>query len=457
MAGPDRLPVFQWGAFVAILLAQLMMVIDGTVIYTALPAIAADLGFLPSTLSWVPNIYMLILGGFMLLGGRTGDLLGQKRVFMWASMVFVVASCAAGLAESAAALIISRAGQGLAAAFAAPSAFSLLMLLFPVGPMRARAITGYIAVSGAGSALGLLAGGVLISAISWRCIFFINLPVGVLLLTVGGRYLPASTREAGRFDLAGAVTCTTGMILLAYGLVKSAQAGASDVALSLTAGIAFLLAFIAIEHRVSHPMLPLSLFRCPQRTGAYLSKLLLVGGMLGTFFFLTQYAQNRLGLSAFDTALIFLPLALMQFFVVIFVVPHFASRVTQRTLLIAGMLVALSGMLWLHRLDGSVPNVADFTGPMLLLGAGSGAALVPLALFSVYGVTPSQAGAASGMVNVTHYLGGAAGTAAMFCLSAAIAPERVNEEGALVVPTFCAALFFALAIVITVLTARKEL
>ncbi|MFK8258597.1 MFS transporter [Erwinia sp. AnSW2-5] len=443
----------------AILLAQLMIVVDGTVIYTALPAIAAELGLSTATLSWVPNIYMLTLGGFILLGARTGDLLGHKRVFIIANIVFIFASCSAGLADSFPGMLISRACQGIAAAFVAPTALSLLMLLFIHGPARERAIGFYTAVSGGGSALGLLAGGILTSWLSWRYVFFINLPLGFLLLVAGSRYLPASDKERGRFDIPGALTCTTGMILLVYGLVQTTQSAASHVVISLMAAAAFLLVFIVIERRVSQPMLPLSLFRCPQRTGAYLSKLLLVGGMLGTFFFLTQYAQNILGFSAFDTALIFLPLSLAQFIVVIFALPRLASCFSHRSLLIAGLLVASSGMLWLYNLDSRALQFADFMVPMLLLGTGSGAALVPLALFGVSGATTAESGAASGMVNVTHYLGGAAGTAVMLGLSEAVhsffSSGISDGRQMMAISASCAALFFALAIVISLLTARR--
>lgn len=447
------------GALVAILFAQLMIVIDGTVIYTALPAIAEELGFSTSTLSWVPNIYMLTLGGFILLGGRTGDLLGHKRVFIIASIVFVFASCTAGLANSLPGMIISRACQGIAAAFIAPTALSLLMLLFVNGPEREKAIRLYTAVSGGGSALGLLLGGMLTSWLSWRYVFFINFPVGLLLLMAGVRYLPDSAKGRGRFDIPGALTCTTGMILLVYGLVQTTQSEASHVVIPLIMGATFLLAFIAIERRVSQPMLPLNLFHCPQRTGAYISKLLLVGGMLGTFFFLTQYTQNRLGFSAFDMALIFLPLSLAQLFVVIFVLPRLTSRLSHRSVLTAGLLIALCGMLWLYVLDDRMLQWGDFIMPVILLGVGSGAALVPLALFGVYGVTPAQAGAASGMINATHYLGGAAGTAAIFGLSEAvhlfITPDIPTDGQTMAIPSSAAALFFSLAIVISLLTARR--
>lgn len=457
--GTDSI-VARWGALVAILLAQLMMVMDGTVIYTALPGIASALGLTPSTLSWVPNAYLLTLGGFILLGGRIGDLLGLKRVFIFASVGFMLASCAAGLAESAVGLIVSRACQGIAAAFVVPSGFSLLMLLFAAGAERERAIRLYTAVSGAGSALGLLAGGALTSFFSWRYVFFINLPVAVLLLMTGMRYLPATARMTGRFDLPGALTCTPGMILLVYGVVQSAQSDSSHVAVSMLTGAALLLAFIAIERRASYPMLPLSLFRSPQRSGAYVSKVLLVGGMLGTFFFLTQYAQNTLGLSAFDTALIFLPLSLAQCLVVIFVLPAFASRCRHRTLLVAGLLIASGGMLWLNGMEGQALQLTDFIAPMLLLGVGSGVALVPLALLGVHEVTPTQAAAASGLVNATHYLGGAAGTAVMVCLSGvlfdAASPPGAAAGPALTLPALSAVLFFAVAIIITMLTSDRQ-
>ncbi|MEA3086389.1 MAG: hypothetical protein QOC89_4086, partial [Paraburkholderia sp.] len=302
---------------------------------------------------------------------------------------------------------------GIAGAFAAPSALALLMLCFPDGTARARAISLYTAVSGGGSAAGLVLGGILTDFASWRWVLFINVPIGALLLMAGLRCLPEAPRNRGHFDCIGALTVTLGTSLLVYGLVRGVPTGVGDppVAAALSAAGLLLTAFILIEKRARQPITPLALFANPQRSGAYVGRMLLIGGMLGTFFFLIQYAQEVLAFSAFRAGLAFLPLSVTQFLMVVVGVPRLMPRLGGKGLLTGGLLIAAVGMLCLSQVDAGSEFFADLALPIVMLGIGSGAALVPLTTAGIDGVAPRDAGAASGLINATHYIGGAMGTA----------------------------------------------
>lgn len=460
-------------ALAVVLACQLMVVLDGTVIYAALPHLRADLRLARADLSWVQNAYMLTFGGFMLLGARIGDILGHRRVFLTASAVFVLASSAGGLTQSLHGLLIARGLQGIAGAFAAPSALALLMLLFPEGAARVRAIRLYTAVSGGGSAAGLVLGGVLTDFVSWRWVLFINVPIGALLLMLGPRCLPEAPRDGGHFDAMGALTVTLGTSLLVYGLVRCVPDGAghAGVLASLIAAGLLLTTFVLIEKGARQPITPLSLFANAQRSGAYAGRMLLIGGMLGTFFFLVQYVQDVLEFSAFRAGLAFLPLSVTQFLMVMYGVPRLMPRLGGKGLLAGGLLIAASGMVCLSRVNADTEFFADLALPIMMLGIGTGAALVPLTTAGIAGVAPRDAGAASGLINATHYIGGALGTAVVVfivdlmrsraALSRALTGPT-SESGAkaelthaLSVSAATSAAFFVLALLIVLVTIRR--
>jgi EmrB/QacA subfamily drug resistance transporter len=471
-SGRDRLSTSPL-ALAVILACQLMVVLDGTVIYAALPKLRADLGLARVDLSWVQNAYMLTFGGFMLLGARTGDILGHRRVFLAASAAFVLASSAGGLTQSIQGLLVARGLQGIAAAFAAPSALALLMLLFPEGVARVRAISLYTAVSGGGSAAGLVLGGILTDVGSWRWVLFINVPIGALLLMLGPRCLPEATRNGGHFDVMGALTITLGTSLLVYGLVRCVPDGAERpgvVAPLIAAGL-LLTAFVHIEKRARQPITPLSLFANAQRSGAYAGRMLLIGGMLGTFFFLVQYVQEVLEFSAFRAGLAFLPLSVTQFLMVMVGVPRLMPRLGGKGLLTGGLLIAASGMVCMSRVSADTEFFADLALPIVMLGIGTGAALVPLTTAGIAGVAPRDAGAASGLINATHYIGGAMGTAVVVFVvdltlgRAALArgptgstlelKAKAELTHALSVSAATSAAFFVLALLIVLVTMRR--
>jgi EmrB/QacA subfamily drug resistance transporter len=393
-----------------ILATYLMIILDATIVITALPRIHKALGFSSTGLSWVQNAYALTFGGFLLLGARAGDILGRRRVFMAGIAVFTLASLMGGLAQSATWLLLARAVQGVGAAVAAPSTLALLQISFREGPERARAIGAYSAVAGGGGSVGLVLGGMLTSWVSWRWGLFINVPIGVTLIILAPRYLPESERRLGHFDLAGAATSTLGMTALVYGFVRAASAGWGTriTVASFVAGAALLGAFVLTEIRAEQPIMPLHLFASRERAGAYAVRVLVVSGMFAMFFFLTQFLQGVLDFSAIDAGLAFLPVTAVMF-AAARTAPRLAPRVGNTRLLIGGVFMAMVGMAWLSRISADTAYFPQIALPMLLLGLGIGTALTPLTTAGVAGVDPEDAGAASGVVNVAQQLGGSLG------------------------------------------------
>ncbi|MDR6879869.1 MFS transporter [Bacillus sp. 3255] len=393
-----------------ILACQLMIILDGSIVITSLPEIGRTLHLSATDLSWVQNAYSLTFGGFLLLGARAGDLLGRRRVFIAGVAFFTLASLLAGFAHTSELLLIARAIQGLAAAFAAPSTLSLLMVSFPEGRERTRAISLYSAISGAGGSVGLVLGGILTDTISWRWGMFINVPIGLALILLAPRYLQETPRRNGRFDLLGAGTSTLGMTGLVYGFARAAAAGWSDAGTiaSFAAGILLLSWFVRIEKRAEQPITPLRLFASRERSGAYLARLLFVGGMSAMFFFLTQYVQGVLNFSAIGAGIAFLPMTGVMFGMV-YAVPGLLKRFGSSRVLIGGVLVAIVGMIWISRITVDTAYFPNIAIPLIILGIGAGVVFIPLTSSGIAGVAPNEAGAASGLVNVAHQMGASLG------------------------------------------------
>ncbi len=279
-----------------ILTCQLMIVLDASIVITALPEIHTELGFSPTGLSWVQNAYALTFGGLLLLGARAGDLLGRRRVFMAGLALFTFASLLGGLAQSSTWLLAARALQGVGAAIAAPSTLALLTTTFSEGAARTRAIAMYSSASAAGASIGLLLGGLLTDLISWRWGLFINVPIGIAIVALAPRYLPDTEPRHGHFDLAGAATSVLAMSTIVYGFVRAASEGWGDsvTVAAFSAGILLLVSFLMIERRAEQPITPLRLFSDRRRSGAYAARMLTVAGMFSMFFFLTQFMQGVL-------------------------------------------------------------------------------------------------------------------------------------------------------------------
>jgi EmrB/QacA subfamily drug resistance transporter len=397
-------------ALAIILLAQLMVVLDATIVNIALPKIQTALSFTRADLSWVLNAYSLTFGGLLLLGARSGDLFGRRRVFLAGIALFTLASLAGGLTTSSSLLLVARAVQGVGAAFASPSALALLMVTFREGAERTRAIALYTAVSIGGSAVGLVAGGILVEWTSWRWVFFVNVPIGIVLLVLARRDLPETDRHRGRVDIPGALTSTIGMAALVYGFVRAAAVGwkADSTIAAFTIGIVLLATFVTVERRVAMPITPLRLFADRDRVFSYLARLVLVGGMFGMFFFLTQFLQDVLGYSALIAGLAFLPLTAALFAASQLSARVLLTRFGPKRLMVGGLSVSTTGLLLLTQLSATSTYPLILVA-LLLFGVGNGLAFVPLTMAALAGVDPKDAGAASGLVNVMQQVGGSLG------------------------------------------------
>ena len=450
------MPASRRALLAIILAAYLMIVLDVSIVVTALPHIRRTLGLSPTGLSWVQNAYTLTFGGLLLLGARAGDLLGRRRMFVAGIALFTVASLAAGLAQTAAWLLVARSVQGVGAAIAAPSTLAFLTTSFPEGPERTRAVAYYGAVAGGGGSVGLVLGGMLTGWLSWRYGLFINVPVGIALVAAALRFLPETERRSGHFDLAGAATSTLGMFAVVYGIVHAATAGWSDVVTltSLATGLALLALFVVNERRAEQPITPLRLFASRERAGAYLARLLFVGAMFGQFFFLTQYLQGVRGYGPLEAGLAFLPLTLVMFSMV-FVVPRLVARLGSARLLAGGVLVALAGMAWLSQIAAHTPYLTGIALPMVVLGIGAGAAFTPLTASGVAGVAAEDAGAASGLVNVAHQLGGSLGLGVLVTVFASTLPAHGLADAVSTSLTVGAAMLALALVVVLALIVRR--
>jgi len=399
-------------ALAIVLGAQLMIILDLTVVNIALPSMARGLHFSVPALSWVLNAYTLTFGGLLLLGGRTGDILGRRRVFLAGIALFTAASLAGGLAQSAGWLLTARAAQGVGGAFATPAVLAMIAASFADGRERARALGIYTAVVMGGGSLGLVLGGVITEWVSWRWVLFINVPIGIAVLLAAPLFLPETPRQPGHFDVLGALTSTAGMVSLVYGIIRAAADGwGNPVALGALAAAAVLLTgFLYHESRARQPITPLRLFADRQRAGSYLTRLLIVAGMFGMFFFLTQFVQEILGFSPLRAGISFLPMT-AALFGVSRLSPRLVSRFRPWTLMVTGMLPVVAGMTWLSRISPGTGYLAGVLGPMVLIGAGMGVVFVPLTMASLSGVRSEDSGAASSMVNVMQQVGGSLGLA----------------------------------------------
>jgi EmrB/QacA subfamily drug resistance transporter len=416
---------------VIILVSYFMILLDNSIIFTGLPTIGAAMKFSATGLSWVQDAYTLVFGGLLLLGARLGDLLGRRWVFIAGLGVFALASFLVGAAPDGSWLIAARALQGVGAAIVAPSSLSLLTASFE-GRERTRAVAWYGAAAGIGASLGLVIGGALTSAVSWRAGFFINVPIGIAMIVLAPRYLPDSERASGRFDVVGAVSATLGMGALVFGIVNSAEAGWASPATGAALGGAVVLLTILMlnEARVPQPIMPLHLFASRVRSGAYLARMLYLGAMIGFFFFTTQFLQGVLGYSALVAGIAFFPMTVVNFGVAM-AIPRLAPRFGNAALLAVGVAVTLVGMAWLSRVGVDSSYLQGVAMPMVLIGAGQGLAFAPLTSAGIAGVTREEAGAASGLVNTAHQLGSALGLAVLVAVSASAGAGASDPVAAL--------------------------
>ena len=423
-------------ALAVIAAAQLMVVLDATIVNVALPHIQTALGFSGTNLEWVVNAYALAFGGLLLLGGRSGDLLGRRRVFIAGILLFTLASLAGGFATDQAWLLGARVVQGVGAAFAAPTALSLIAVTFPEGPPRNRAMGVYAAMSVAGGAVGLIAGGLLVQFASWRWVFFVNVPIGLLVAFMATRVLPESDRRRGRFDLPGAITASLGLASLVYGLSNAATSvngvshwGDTKVIVSLTAAVVLLVAFGIIETRSKHALMPIRVLRSRNRSGAYLISLCVGTALFGMFFFLTLFVQNVWGYDALRTGISYLPMVAM-ILVASAAASQLVSRIGGRPLMIAGSVIATGGMFWLSRITEHSHYASGLLGPMMVTATGLGLIFVPLSLIALTKVANTDAGVASSLLNTGQQVGGALGLAVLGTVAWSAVSNSLRSQAA---------------------------
>jgi EmrB/QacA subfamily drug resistance transporter len=423
-------------ALVVIATAQLMVVLDATIVNVALPDIQRALGFSGSGLEWVVNAYALTFGGLLLLGGRAGDLLGRRKVFIAGIILFSVASLLGGFATTQAWLLTARAVQGVGGAIVAPTALSLVTTTFPEGPPRNRAMGVYAAMSIAGAAVGLILGGLLTTYLSWRWVFFVNVPIGVAVLLAAPRVLGESARHRGRFDLPGAITGTLGLAALVYGLTSAATTpngvshwGDTKVIISLTAAVVLLASFVTIEALSKHALMPLRIFKNRNRSGAYLIMLCIGTAMFGMFFFLTVFVQTVWGYSALRTGIAYLPMV-ATIMVMAGVSAQLVPRIGARPLLLAGSAIGAGGMYWLSRINEHSTYVNGLLGPLIVTAFGLGMLFMPVTLVALSKVEDKDAGLASSLLNTGQQVGGSIGLALLGTVAWTAVANSIRSQAA---------------------------
>ncbi|OAR26461.1 MFS transporter [Streptomyces sp. ERV7] len=431
-------PTRTWLVLLAACAGQFLVVLDVSVVNVALPSMRTGLGMTPTGLQWVVNAYSIAYAGFMLLGGRAGDLFGRKRMFLVGLGLFTAASLAGGLAQEGWQLLAARGVQGLGAAVLAPSTLTILTAAVPEGAARTRAIGTWAAVGAGGGAAGGLVGGVLTDTLSWRWVLLINVPVGALVLTGATLWITesrAATRN--RLDLPGAVAVTGGLAVLAYGIVQTERAGwtAPQTLAPLLGGLALLGAFLAVEARAAAPLMPLRLLRLRSVSSANVVMFACGSATFCTWYFMTLYAQNVLGYTPLGAGLALVPSSLSIVFGAK-IAPRLMPVTGTRNLTVLGVLIAAAGFGWQSTMHAHDPYWMAILVPGVLMMTGAGLATTPLASLATSGAAPGEAGLVSGLVNTSRTMGGALGLAILSTVATARSgdsptPEALTEGYAL--------------------------
>jgi EmrB/QacA subfamily drug resistance transporter len=422
----------KWFALILLCAVQFMVVLDVAIVNVALPTIKNALNFSDANLQWVVSAYTLTFGGFLMLGSRIADLLGRKRLFIAGLVLFSAASLACGLSQSDTQLIVFRAIQGLGAAVISPAALAILTTTFAEGEERNKALAIWGAIAGTGGAVGVLLGGILTDQVGWEWIFFLNVPIGLIVILAGQRVLHESRVELGNrsLDIAGAILVTAGLTLLVYGLVTTdTYSWTSTRVLGALAGAAVLLAgFIAVELRAKAPILPFSIFRLRSLTGANIVGLLLGAAIFSMFFLLSLYMQQVLGYSALKAGVAYLLVAS------VIVVAAGASqalvtRIGVRSVLTTGMVLLVAGLVWFSQVSVHGAYATDLAPGFVLAGIGLGFSFVPVQIASLIGVTHDEAGIASGLINTSQQVGGALGVAVLSTITFTRYDSYLGDHG----------------------------
>ncbi len=393
-----------------ILASYFIIILDISVVITGLPKILDELHFSSTSLSWIQSAYTLTFGGFLLLGARAGDILGRKKMYLTGLVIFIVTSLLISFAHTPEVMLSARAIQGIGAAILAPSTLSLLSTNFPDGQHRSRAMAYYSSVAGIGATVGLVAGGVFADLLSWRVGFFINVPLGLILFFAALKHLQESYKHKGTFDLTGAITSTSGMSLLVFGIVNSGENGWSSplTLYSIIGSVVLLVIFIWNERNASQPIMPLRLLNNRVRSGAYIARIFYLGGMVGFFFFITQYLQLVKHFTPFTAGVAFMPMTLVNFFSAIRA-QTLSHKWGAAYLLMSGLVITFVGISCLTYITPESNYIISIALPMVLIGLGQGFAFAPMTSFGVHEVGTKDTGAASGLVNVAHQIGSSLG------------------------------------------------
>jgi EmrB/QacA subfamily drug resistance transporter len=422
----DRADRAKWEALAVLSVAYLMVVLDVSIVNVALPSIQRDLNFPPENLQWVVSAYALTFGGFLLLGGRIGDLVGRRRLFMAGLFLFSVSSLICGLSQSDTMLILARGVQGAAAAILSPSVFSIVMVTFEEGPERNKALGILGGIAGSGAAIGVLLGGVLTEYAGWDWIFFVNVPIGLVTLLLVPRLVTESRLDDAQrhFDALGATVVTGSLLMLVYALTQANNAGWTSLqTIGLIAGWAALsVVFLAIEQRSPAPLVPLGFFRNRTPTGANIVGFGLGTSIFGMFFLLSLYMQEVLGFSALRTGVGYLAVALTAI-VASGISQALVTRLGVKPVLGVGLILLGGGLLWFTQISVDGSYARDLLPGFLLVGVGLGFSFVPVSIAALAGVEPHRAGLASGLINTSQQIGGALGVAIMTTIS----DNRIRE------------------------------
>ena len=425
----------RWRALSLLALAQFLVIMDTSIIGVALPELGADLGFAQADLSWVFNAYVIAFGGLLLLGGKLSDVFGARRLFVAGFVILTGASVLAGVAGSAGVEIAARALQGGGAALIAPASLSLLMQLFSHEPRElTKALALYGAAAPAGGTAGVFLGGVLTEWLSWPFVFYVNVPVGLAVLALAARWLPAGSRTSGRIDVAGAATVTASLSLLVFGIVRAPEIGwtSGQVVTSVGTGVALLVAFLGIQRVRRDPLMPLGIWRTPNLAAANAAMALLGAAWVPMWFFLNLYLQQVLGFGPFGSGASLLPMTVTMMILMVGVTERLVGRYGFRSTLAAGLVVLTSGLVILSFVSAEGTFVGDVLLGSLVSAVGMSLAYIPAMFAAMSGAKPAEAGLASGIVNTTYQIGSALGLAAMTAVAASNGADEIGNPLALV-------------------------
>jgi EmrB/QacA subfamily drug resistance transporter len=421
-AGPRPLSRVDPNAVLALVaIAQFMVVLDATVVNVALPTIKQDVGFSEQSLSWVLNSYTLIFGGFLLLGGRLADRLGRRRLFMAGIALFAGASFVCGISQSEGMLLVARGCQGLGGALVSPAALSIILTTFAEGSDRNHALAVWGAIAGAGGAIGLLLGGLIVEVLTWRWVFFINVPIGAIVLALAPRIIAESRSETeteGGYDVEGAIAITLGTMALVFTLIKADSWGwsAARTLVGFAVAAVLIVAFVMIERRHAEPLVPLRIFSNRSLAASDATMLVVAAALFGMFYFCTLYLQQVLGYSALKTGVAYLPLSL-TIIGASTLASRFVDRFTPKPVLLTGLLVTTVGFVLLTGVSGHGDYGSHVLPAMLVLGTGLGLSFVPITIAATNGVAARDSGLASGLLNTTQQVGGSLGLAILSSVS----------------------------------------